>query len=132
MKKIISLGLTLMMLICLPIQVIAAEPSESTAELLMPRATRQYSFNVSAGRIAKTTAGISLSAGETVRINATYTPSSASADFGLIDSEGNFYYINVKSGSIDETVEVDENGTYYFAVRNNSSSKISVTGQINY
>lgn len=132
MKKVICLVLTLMMLTCLPIQVIAAEPSESTTERLMPRATKQYSFEVSAGKIAKSTSGLSLSAGETVRINATYTPSSASVDFGLIDSENNFYYINVKSGSIDKTIEVDENGTYYFAVRNNSNNKISVTGQINY
>ena len=60
-----------------------------------------------------------LEAGETVTINASYSPFSASVDFGLIAPDGYFYYINVKNGSINKTIRVDERGNYMLAVRNN-------------
>ena len=50
--------------------------------------------------------------GETVTIQASYSPFSASVDFGLVAPDGKFYYFNVTDGSIDETIEVDESGNY--------------------
>lgn len=73
-----------------------------------------------------------LEAGETVTINASYSPFSASVDFGLIAPDGYFYYINVKNGSINKTIRVDERGNYMLAVRNNSDDTVSVVGYVNY
>ena len=49
-----------------------------------------------------------MEAGETVRIRGIYSPEDASMDFGLIDSEGVFHYVNVKDGSIDQTFKISE------------------------
>lgn len=73
-----------------------------------------------------------LEVGETVTIKASYTPFSASVDFGLIAPDGYFYYINVSDGSFDETIEVDQRGNYTLAIRNNSGDAVSVTGFVNY
>ena len=73
-----------------------------------------------------------LEAGETATNKASYSPFSASVDFGLIAPDGYFYYINVKNGSINKTIRVDERGNYMLAVRNNSDDTVSVVGYVNY
>lgn len=73
-----------------------------------------------------------LEAGEVVRINCSYSPESASIDFGLIAPDGAFYYVNVTDGSINKSIQVDETGDYTLAVRNNSSDTVSVVGFVHY
>ena len=53
-------------------------------------------------------------------------------DFGLLDSDGVYHYINVTTGSIDKTIEVPENGSYTLVIRNNSSKSVKVTGIVRY
>lgn len=74
----------------------------------------------------------SLEVGETVTINCSYSPASASVDFGLIAPDGYFYYVNSTNGSINSTLAVTLRGQYTLAVRNNSSNTISVVGYVNY
>ncbi len=85
---------------------------------------------------AKTSSGrdksFHLEAGEVVRINCSYSPESASIDFGLIAPDGAFYYVNVTDGSINKSIQVDETGDYTLAVRNNSSETVSVVGFVHY
>lgn len=92
------------------------------------------SFNMSVGAYGKTEADTAfpLAAGETVRIRANYAPEDSSMDFGLIDPEGVFHYINVKTGSIDATIEVPENGNYILAIRNNTEHTVKVSGFVTY
>ena len=73
-----------------------------------------------------------LEANETVTISASYSPNSASMDFGLVAPDGYFYYINVNKGNINKTIRVDERGNYMLAVRNNSDDIVSVVGYVNY
>ena len=73
-----------------------------------------------------------LEAGETITINASYSPFSSSVDSGLIAPDGYNYYINVKNGSINKTIRVDERGNYKLAVRNDSDDTVSVVGYVNY
>ena len=73
-----------------------------------------------------------MAAGETVTINATYSPSSANIDFGLVDKNGDFHYLKGKNGAFNEKIEIPENGTYTFAIRNNSDVAVDVTGYVNY
>jgi hypothetical protein len=48
----------------------------------------------------------SLDMDEIVAFNCTYTPKSASVDFGIIDSDGIFYYLTSTSGSINSSIRI--------------------------
>ena len=65
-------------------------------------------------------------------IKATYSPFSASVDFGLIAPDDLFYGLNTTTGSFDKAIEVNQRGNYTLAVRNNSDMTISVSGYVNY
>lgn len=97
------------------------------------RATGSINFSIKPdSMVAAKDTKLPLEAGETVTINASYSPASASMDFGLIAPDGYFYYVNVDSGSINKTIRVDERGNYLLAVRNNSNRTVSVVGYVNY
>ncbi len=115
---------------CVDAGAINASPRE--AETVISRASGRFSMDIPGGELLKANSDFPLEAGETVTIKASYSPFSASVDFGLIAPDGYFYYINVTDGSFDETIEVDERGNYTLAIRNNSSKTISVSGYVNY
>ena len=96
------------------------------------RATGKFDMEVRANRTVKAGSSFPLEVGEVVTIKATYSPFSASVDFGLIAPDGLFYGLNTTTGSFDRSIEVTQRGHYYLAVRNNSSSVISVSGYVNY
>lgn len=117
---------------------VKAAETQTTAPETFPmdfagtRATGPFQMTVPAKTKALANSSLPLAAGETVTIKASYTPSSASMDFGLVAPDGTFYYFNVTSGRINKTIEVSENGDYILQVRNNSSGKVEVTGTVNY
>ena len=106
----------------------SAAPGAAAVE----RATGSFKTTVKPGVIAKRTTKLPLEAGEEVTIKATYTPYSASVDVGLIDSDGIFHYITVSDGIINETIVIEERGSYTFAIRNNGKVDIEVSGYVNY
>ena len=75
---------------------------------------------------------ISLKSGDALTFNCSYSPSSASMDFGVIASSGQFYYINVKGGSISQAIRISQDGSYAVAIRNNSSQTVRVVGFVDY
>ena len=83
-----------------------------------------------ANTTVKAKSSFPLEVGEVVTIKATYSPFSASVDFGLIAPDNLFYGLNTKSGSFDEAIEVTQRGNYVLAVRNNSSQTIHVSRQL--
>ena len=97
-----------------------------------PFAFGSISTSVPGNKSAVAEDSFSLEAGETVTINCSYSPASASVDFGLIAPDGYFYYVNSTNGSINSTLAVTVRGQYTLAVRNNSSNTISVVGYVNY
>lgn len=103
----------------------------STVALSTTRASGEFEMTVSAKTKAIADSSFPLEAGETVRINASYSPD-GSVDFGLVDEDGIFHYINVKNGSIDKTIQISERGNYKFQVRNNSSVAVKVKGFVTY
>lgn len=137
MKRILSAVLACMLSVsCFTVNANAfsaddTSPEVSMVDMLVTRASGSFSVSVSANSIVGDRRELSLSKGETVQITATYSPS-GSVDFGLIDSAGVFHYVNTTNGSIDKSIEIKENGTYIFAVRNNSSKEIKVSGNISY
>lgn len=104
----------------------------AAVEIIVARATGSVDFTVSAEGTATASNSFSMEAGETVTINCSYSPASASIDFGLIAPDGTFYYKTITGGSINETVEVPERGRYTFGVRNHSSVDVRIVGFVNY
>lgn len=96
------------------------------------RASGKFDITVTAGELKPAKTGFPMAAGETVTINATYSPSSADIDFGLIDKNGIFHYLKGENGAFNKKIKIPENGTYTFAVRNNSDVSVNVTGFVKY
>ena len=96
------------------------------------RATNQFNLKVSAGRIAKAATSFPMGPEETITITASFSPSNANMDFGLMDSDGIFHYVTVTGGTINQTFLIEEWGDYTLAIRNNSSYTVSVSGFVNY
>ncbi len=136
LKKLICLLLTCIALfgcVCLDTSAASVESGAVTDEVeLGPRATGSFSTRIPANSAFGSDISFSLEAGETVTINASYSPAFASVDFGVIAPDGKFYAVNVTGGSINKTIRVNEQGNYTFAIQNNSSNEISVSGFINY
>ena len=122
MKKTLCSLLTVVLLIsCFAGTVNAAE-----------RASGKFDITVMAGELKPAKTGFPMAAGETVTINATYSPSSADIDFGLIDKNGAFHYLKGENGAFNKKIEIPGNGTYTFAIRNNSDVSVNVTGFVTY
>ena len=98
----------------------------------LARASGYFSTNIPGNTYFTADSDFLLDEGETVTIDATYSPRSTSVDFGLIAPDGLFYPVRAQNGSINKTIEVVERGNYTFAIRNNSSVEISVSGYVNY
>lgn len=107
------------------------EPANPTSGI-GSKAYGSIGATISANRAKAVREDLFLNAGETVTFDCTYSPTTASMDFGLIAPDGYFYYINVTSGSINKTIQVEERGTYTVAIMNNSSSSVTVTGTVQY
>lgn len=103
-----------------------------SASAVTPCSTNFFTVTVPAKSSATTNTAVSLSAGETVTIKASYAPTSAKVDFGLVAPSGTYYYFTAAGGSIDKTMEVSENGSYTLKIRNNASTSVKVTGSIEY
>ena len=117
---------------CIPAQAAAADIEEQVTEITERRATGKFDFEISAKTLRKADTSFPMEYGETITITASYSPASASVDFGLIDSDGVFYPVRGSNGSINQTIRIDLKGTYTFAVRNNSSYEVAVSGFVNY
>ncbi len=121
--------------ICIPANAAETDhiPLQNTSiNVVAPRATESFHITIGARKTLSAQTSFPLAAWETVTIKASYSPYSASVDFGLVDSDGTFYYYNISDGSIDKTIQVDESGDYTLQVRNNSNVEVEVSGFVNY
>ena len=117
---------------CFSVPVAATDVGEQRVAITVRRATGKFDFEIPAKTMMKASSSFPMDYGETITITASYAPASASMDFGLIDSEGTFYPVRASNGSINQTIRIDLKGTYIFAVRNNSSYEVSVSGFVKY
>lgn len=115
----------------LPLPANTAQQVETTGIMEM-RATKDFSISIPAGASKGLKTSIPLASNEGVTIQAYYSPSDAAVDVGLISPDGVFHYVPKTGGHIDTTLTVDSPGDYKFAIRNNSSKTITVSGQIRY
>ena len=132
LKNLLSMMLTLVVFIsCFGVSATAATAPNSDAPITV-LATGKFDMDVPGNTAVKAGSSFPLEVGEVVTIKATYSPFSASVDFGLIAPDGLFYGLNTTTGSFDKAIEVNQRGYYTLAVRNNSSETISVSGYVNY
>ncbi len=138
MKRMLCIVLCCVLLVSvISLSANASEVQATTLELsfdnfVSSRATGSFNWTIPAKTNATGDIVFPLAAGETVTIKASYSPFSASVDFGIIAPDGNYYGFNVTSGSIDKTIRVSESGDYILQIRNNSSTEIEVSGFVNY
>lgn len=133
MKKLFCIMLAMVFLAsCFGVNAVAAKVATYDDALLLERATGKFDIEVPANSAVKAGSSFPLEVGEVVTIKATYSPFSASVDFGLIAPDGLFYGLNTTTGSFDKAIKVSQRGHYYFAVRNNSSETIHASGYVNY
>lgn len=132
LKKIFCMMLASIMLVsCFGVSAGAAElPSRDDSVVVL--ATGKFDMDVPGNTAVRAGNSFPLEVGEVVTIKATYSPFTASVDFGLIAPDGLFYGLNTTTGSFDKAIEVNQRGNYTLAVRNNSSSTIHVSGHVNY
>ena len=108
-KRIVCVLLTLLAMVsCLSISSYAAEEGQKVFSLA--RATGRFNMDISGNSTVKADTSFPMEIGETVAINAVYSPQSASVDFGLLAPDGLFYPVNTTDGSFDETIEVNQRG----------------------
>lgn len=107
-------------------------PDNEVMSLTLPLATGSFNMTIPANTKLSANYSFPLAAGETVTIKASYSPFSASVDFGLLAPNGMFYYFNITNGSIDKTIRVNESGRYTLQIRNNSNFEVDVAGFVNY
>lgn len=119
---------------CLSVPAAAADTENQIqmTEALERRASGHFDFKIPGNTIMEAESSFPMEYGETVTITASYHPAAASMDFGLIDSDGIFYPVSASDGSFKQTIRIDQRGYYTFAVRNNSSYEVSVSGFVNY
>lgn len=133
MRKFVCMVLSLLLVAsCLCINSGAIEITEQEESLVVMRASGKFEMDVPGHKLVKAKTSFPLEAGEQVTIKASYSQFDANVDFGLITEDGVFHFLSVDSGSFDKTITVSERGNYTFAVRNNSSKTISVSGYVNY
>lgn len=109
----------------------AASVEPCTSETIA-RGSGKFNTNLPANDYFTADIEFFLEADETVTIRASYSPKSASVDFGLIAPDGLFYSSNTENGSISVTLSIGQRGYYTLAVRNNSNNDVYVTGFVNY
>lgn len=129
-KRLASAILACMLLFsCSLVPITAVEAPAS--QIIMPRAAGRLDHTLSPG-VTLFGQEFSLEVGDTIKYTCTYTPKSASVDFGVMAPDGLFHFLNSTSGSIDKSFTVGLRGQYQLAIRNNASSAVTVTGTVKF
>ena len=113
---------------------VEVEPEDTDAAVVFmdTRATGRINVNIPANTKARVSTAFPVEAGAVVTVNASYSPRTASVDFGLVGPNGSFHYINVTNGSINRGIQVTQRGNYTLQIRNNSGNAVQVSGFVNY
>ena len=110
--------------------VLSIEKQNTTPAILY--ASGGFSTSVPADTLKAAGTSFPLEIGETIAIEAHYSPSTASVDFGFVAPDGFFYPVRANNVFINVTIEVTQHGYYTLAIRNNSTFAISAFGVVTY
>lgn len=92
------------------------------------RATEEFAVTVSGKTLEFSQDVFSMSPGGIVEIKASYMPFDAEVEFGVVASDGRFYYVLGKNGSVDAAIVINKQGDYRLAIRNHATETIHVSG----
>lgn len=130
-KRLWSLLLACVLVLgCSAVPVGAIDTADDNAPIL--RVSNRINQSISANSIVAIEDWFYLDVGDTVGFNCTYSPKSASIDFGIVSPNGVFQHLNCTSGSFDKSIKISQTGQYTLAIRNNESYAVTVTGTIRY
>ena len=110
----------------------SAQDISHSKSYLVVKATGRFSMEVPGNTAVQAGSSFPLEVGDVVVIMTTYSPFSASVDFGLIAPDGLFYGSNTSTGTLQKGIAVDQRGYYTLAVRNRSDHTVSVCGYANH
>jgi hypothetical protein len=96
------------------------------------RATGNIDWDIPAYSTATSTDSMSMEAGESITINVSYSPSSASIRVGILEPDGTFRYVTGSAGSVNHTFSISTRGQYKVRIQNLSSNLVTVIGFVNY
>lgn len=122
-------------LLCVPSHAVASPILDETAifeEKAITRATGSFEMSIGANKNVSADTTFPLAAGETVHIRAYYSPENADIDFGLIDPNGTYHFVNGKDGDINTVIEVPDTANYRLAFRNHSGFTVKIAGIVEY
>lgn len=117
---------------CLNSNAVETVHVDKEPEFVVLRASGRFSLAVEPHTYSRATSSFPMAAGETVTINAVYSPSSSSVDFGVTDESGVFYFVTAANGEIDAKIPISASGNYRLTIRNNSGTKVNVSGLVEY
>ena len=136
MRRTICVVLAVLMIFGNPCMTYAAQMPitniQNDNDVYAGRATRYFSMGVKANGRSIVNEELSVDVGETIRINATYSPANAEIQIGLVDEDGQFRYVRVTGGDVNITIQISEQGYYRLAVKNNSTNVVNISGYIYY
>lgn len=133
-RQLFSLLLSCLLILgCLTAPAGAVVVSDFETQEIIIRATGQFETAIPAHSITPLGVdSVPLDSGEVISYNCTYTPKSASVEFGVIAPDGYFYGLNGSNGSISRGIRVSTPGTYTLAILNDSDVTVTVKGTVNY
>ena len=129
MKRI---ACTVLCCVLLIISILAPAKATETEDAFSNLAAGSFDMIIPPYSSAEADRSFRLEAGETVMIRARYVFRSASVDFGLVSSDGTFYYFNTTGGNMNKTMQITVSGYYTLRIRNNSGSTEQVLGFVHY
>lgn len=136
-RRLISFILMLMFLLSYSVTTVQAayldlpDEQQNTTKVIY-RASGGFSTTVPANTLITADSTFPMEIGDSITINAHYTPTTASVDFGFIAPDGLFYPVSASNGYINVTIEVTQHGYYRFGIQNKSSYAISAFGIVNF
>lgn len=132
-KRLAAVLLTCVLLFsCSFIPAAAAEEEIPVSNSAISQVSGRLNHSLPANRVTPITQALYFDKGDIISFVCSYTPKSASLDFGYINSDNVFRYLNCTSGNIDKSIELDVAGQYTLAIRNNESYAVIVTGTVKY
>ena len=135
MKKFMCMTMACVILLgrLFPVSVFAMDSLDvQVASYHETRATEAYNVTVAAYGLKRANKSFLLEAGDSVRICAKSSPSSAEVLIGLVDAHGYFYYVKVDNGDIDKTIGIVARGEYWLAIENESGCNVTISGFVKY
>jgi len=96
------------------------------------RATMEFNWDIPAGAGRESVQTMSMEAGETIRINGSYTPSSSPVWFGVVTPSGGVDALLIVGGNVDQTYHVSTRGQYKLYIGNASEFPVNAKGFVEF